>query len=544
MKKLFLLSMVMGVMSIAHAQKINLQTERFDFHYFHLPDEVLSKELKTYTTDVVSSAQRAWQTDLLEAELAEKYLTLYGFDRVEENGDLRLELEVGNPKKTSEKLEKYKVSTKDTGDRYKYNFTYEQPLLIRLMKGEEELLTLRDRQKASFSSSSFTSAAEAKKSRDKNLSKWFTKARKERIAEVFTLYSNRINLKYGYLPDTERIKLLYAKVKKAPSLEAFKTEVMEAKALIEAIVATEAVSEQTKQRLQSQAAAWAEAATPLDLNDKQQSRLFGAYLHNAMVVCYAVDDYEMAAQYARQLVEADQETREAKRMLDEIEKIKERLIATGLAARHHDFGDKVPDWEAMKAAEKRRKKMGLHEKAYEQPVTVYLKEGKAMEGVFVIDTAYYEDMVFFDYQGNIKYFREDDDGPQRLKINFLELDSLTMGDRHVIFETGDLVKARVGAEAPFRALERLTSAGGNGLFFAFPDKKSSIDEGKFDVEYWLRKKGEEAYLAVDSKEELAEKGSAYFSDCPELAQKIGAGEYGLSEAELTELVKVYSDCSK
>jgi len=460
---------------------------------------------------------------------------------------LHLELDIGSMKIVNEKRKKSLKSAKK-GDvkgnrRYSYEFTYSMPIELRLIKGEEELFAFKSTRNESFASShSYPSLASAKKARQKNKVKWMRKERRERIDSELKTFMYKINSQIGYRPDTERLKLLYAKVKKAPSLASLKEEVMAAKALIEDLSATEDIPAETKQQLQQQAAAWADAATPLDVSDKHEGRLYGAYLHNAMVVSYAVDNYEAAQEYARQLLEAGQEKREAKRMLDEVEGIRERIAATGMDRRHHDFGFEEPNWEAMKEAEKRRRKMRLHENAYERPASLHLKTGEVKKGIFVVDTSYYEDMVFFDYQGNIRYYKEGDEGPKRLKINFLELDSLTVGSRHIVFEAGDEIKAKLGVEAPFRALERLKEREGTTLYFAFPEKQSSIDEGAFDKEYWLSKKGTAEYLALKSEEELSEQAAAYFSDCPALSEKIAAGQYGLSEEELAQLMQAYTAC--
>lgn len=547
MKKLLVLSMALGIWCTAQAQKVRLRSERFEFQYFHLPEKALSEDITTYTAEVTSNARRTWAAGMLEAGLKEKYLKLHGFEQVEEQGDLQLELDIGSMKIVNEKRVKSLKSAKK-GDvkgnrRYSYKFTYSMPLELRLMNGEEELFAFKSTGNESFASShSYPNLAKAKKARRKNKVKWMRKERRERIDSELKVFMYKINSQVGYLPDTERLKLLYAKVKKAPSLASLKEETMAAKALIESISATEDIPAETKRQLQQQAAAWADAATPLNVSDKHEGRLYGAYLHNAMVVSYAVDDYGAAQEYARQLLDAEQEKREAKRMLDEIEGIEERIAATGMDRRHNDFGFEEPDWEAMKEAEKRRKKMGLHENAYERPVSLHLKTGEVKKGIFVVDTSYYEDMVFFDYQGNIRYYREGDEGPQRLKINFLELDSLTMGDRHIVFESGDEIKAKFGVEAPFRALEPLKEREGTTLYFAFPEKQSSIDEGEFDKEYWLSKKGTAEYLALESEEELSEEAAAYFNDCPALSEKIAAGQYDFSEDGLLQLLQGYADC--
>lgn len=117
------------------------------------------------------------------------------------------------------------------------------------------------------------------------------------------------------------------------------------------------------------------------------------------------------------------------------------------------------------------------------------------------------------------------------------------GNRHINFEAGDEIKAKLGVEAPYRALERLVYSKGTGLYLAFPEGQSSIDEGAFDKEYWRSKKGAPDYLALKSEEELAEQAAAYFSDCPALSEKIAAGQYSLNKAALSELIQSYAECN-
>lgn len=550
----FLLCLSLAI--FAHAQKINIKNETFYYHAVQLPTKVLGPEVKTYSRNVTNNSQELWKAGMTKTGIESTWLQLHGFELAENGGDLEVLLDIGAFTLISEEQKKtmktLKGGSAESNQQYHYDFVYTLPLRVRVLQEGRLIYEDEEAGKASFSSKKFPNYKTAVDNWKRNREIWLRNRQREHVEGMCPKLHNNLNARFGYRPGKEFVKLEYAKVKKAPELEGLQQEVMAMVELLSTIKADQPIATATREAATKQAAAWAKSAEQYSVEDKQEAKLAGAYLRNAMVTAFAVEDFEAAAQYANRLIELDENKRNAEKMLEEMAEINTTFSTMGLSSRHYaqataDGASTTEAEQADAAAEAseeelRRIALNLHEKAQEFPVTLSLRSGGTQTGIFVVDFSRYDDIVFYSNH-NIAYYREDENGViDRLKLNFRELSEIEMGDRRFIFVKPTSI---VGNQSTLNVMEVLAETDKVALYRRLPTAVADTKATQLREPLLLRKAGEEDFADLNNMKFMNFKKSfsKYISDCPALADRVSSGEIKPTTEDLLEVVRAYTDCA-
>lgn len=576
MKKILFLT-ICGLISFsALAQKVKLKSKECVYEAINLPAEVL-EGVKTYSTSIANNSKDLWNLGMTKTDLERDFLRLYGFQRVAKDGDIQLELTVGNFKITSEKLEEslksLKGGTGPDNKQYHYDFVYTFPFDLRVMKNGEKIYSTDASSAKSlmgnkFSSQKFDTVEQARKNKAKYRTTWIKTEKKKLIEESGNIMLQAVNNKFGYKPEKVTLKFDAPNTKKDKTHQGFEEQVMKTIKTISSIKADIPISADVKGMVQTTIDAWKEDAKIYSVDDKKQAKLKVAYLMNVMNAAFAIEDFETSEDFANQLLSMKKEKALAKRTIKRIKNLKEGLAKTGLASTHHTFNvgeDFVPSSDGVAASdnastaastaasneelmtvkgdEVRNKALGLHEDAREFSGEIEYTNGKKFNGVFVVDYSSYKDVMFF-RGGNLNLFKEDGDAISKQRFDIKKIKSFKVGDRVFMIHklTGALA---IGNANPYTVIEAVERTDKMELYVSHPMSKADLGVTSLTGNFIMRKPGDKFQDLNGVKYLNFKKGfSKYIKDCPEMAKKVKSGEYKRNLEDLIALVDDYTNTCK
>lgn len=559
MKNLFILVCLLFTIH-GFSQKVKIKDAYFNCEEIQIPFKFLETNLKTYDAEIAGNTKAIWAGGLSEVDLKKEYLKLAGFQHVKEKGDFSIQLILGEMKISKEELKditKVKKGEKPKERTYQFQFSYTFPIQLRILPMGLSINPGKDYNPAAtfgFSSPTFKSSSEAYKNKRSYMDEWKEEEMRRRITIAAKAFHKHLNANYGYPKKTVRYHLMYAKTKKAPQYKPLEEEVMAMTKKLSKLQAYEAISPEFIQEIKAKATEWGAKGDELSKDDKNLKKLKGAYLYNAMIISYIIDDFENTELYANKLIEAEREEKKAKRYLKRATKIKEQLPQAIVTGRHFAFefedeeitdtsADDREEYFADKEEEERRMKLGLHGKAAEFKGQIVYKDDTKDEGTFIVDYTNYSDVVFFP-GGNLSYFHEKEGGSiVRQGIDWTKVKSFSIGNRSFI--TGRRKGIRSGGELDVKVLEILKQTDRMTLFMRHPYSRKDMGMNiSFRGDYHIQKAGDELQNlnSVSYNVNFKKKFSKYVSDCPQLSERVLSGEFKVKKEDLVRIVDAYNTC--
>jgi hypothetical protein len=142
MKKTLTLTFVLLLYFGTFLQAQRIQNSRQSFTYVRNPLKPFNSELKTYTVEVKISAVGAGESREEISRKMENAITLHGYQKIEEQGDIRIVLSLGQSEITAihERTTEHKTKQGDKEvvvQKYHYDIEIRYPLHLGVFKGQE-----------------------------------------------------------------------------------------------------------------------------------------------------------------------------------------------------------------------------------------------------------------------------------------------------------------------------------------------------------------------------------------------------------------------
>jgi len=554
------------------AQKVKLKSKAAVYTAIQLPAAPLNPQIKTYSGYINANSQDLWSVGMKKSELNYKYLKIHGYQKLEEGGDILIELNLGKFEVVKEELEetlKLLKTLKKVKDgevpedmKYNYKFSFSMPIKLVVKNGDKtiysEAITSGIKEKMEFKSPTFETAEEAAKNKKKHLEEWLTKAKINFVNRSADKLYNKLNAKIGFMPTKQTLKFYHPNTKKASQYKPFEAEVQNAISTINTITANVPIESAIKQNINDLIKEWENSSSSLSKADKNQAKLKKAYLHNIMEAALAIENFERATWAANQLAAEGLDKRAAKKRIQFINQTKEQLQKTNLLSRHQNMEEKAatpndaitPDKRIADThehliqateEEERAKILGLHEKAKAYDMEVKLRNGYVEKGILVIDYSKYQDIVFYN-GGNYSFFKESvEEGIVRKKFNLQKIESFDFEDRH--FEVLFSKKITIN-RVPVDVIEEREVADKMTIYTAVGMTAEDANSVSLTGNFLVKKKADGQVVDLNTLKFLNFKKSfpKLIADCPDLAEKVKNGVLKRNLKDLMTIAHEYSAC--
>jgi len=550
------------------AQKVKLKSKTAAYKAIQLPYEPMDSDIKTYVGKVNANSQDLWNIDMKKTELNHKYLKLEGYQKLEENGDVTIELTLGKfeivKEELVESLKKLKGGDGPENKQYHYEFSYTMPIELKVIHNDKSLFsnaTSSIGSKNTFNSPKFKNSTEAHKNKIQYQKQWKKAAAKKYVNEEVDERYRKFNARLGFMPITQKLKFYHPNTKKLKEYQPFEAEVLNIISTISTITADAPIENTTKQTINDLIKQWEQRATDLSTGDKSQARLKKAYICNIMEAGLAIEDFEKATWAANQLITEDLDKKAGKKRMKFIASIKEGLQKTGLTTRHQKMqtdaeeissqSEIMPDkkiagtaehFEESTEEEERNQILGLHEKAKAFDMEIKLRNGLVQKGIFVIDYTEHTDVVFYN-RGNYRFFTESvEQGLIRKKFDLYKIESFDYDNRHFeVITRGGLASV---AKSALQVIEEREVTDKMILYTGLPMTLEDANTLDLAGNFLVEKKEDAKIVDISSLKFLNFKKSfsKYISDCPELSTKVKNGLLKRNFDDLIAIVREYSAC--
>jgi len=524
-----------------HSQRI--KDKAVNLKFIELPEKQLPEDYKTYS---VSATGPLFSQAGSSATGFAKSIKMNGFKRIDGNGEngghLRVSIYGGRvyTGQIQAKTRTQKTKNKEGVEKTSYYYYYEVPFKCNtsfkvydpngnlLANGEyasDNVLKSREHGSTKSRASSRTRDIESIENKHSQSS----------MQNLKSGIYNGLNKRYDYRKNDDRM-FIYM-IRKHDSEERWEKHFDEVKTIFAEMNHT-TKSEVLTEKLNPAMEFYEKYAAKDPRGDKKLKRIYKAANYNLAVLNFAIDQFEDAKTYARNVIKSEGKDRRSNNLIESIEKWEKKMEKFDIETIHfeRDLSDALPP-STIAALEAEKKEIEANSTTTKGVVFMGKKE---ISGTWSLDKEA-EDLVFGE-GGNIKFIVEEGAEINEIDLTHSDVSSFKVAERK--FEKVRFVPSAKGAtEASVEILEEIYSSDRIKLYKFYPSTGALSDD---KTEFAFQKTGQEHPISLESTMFLIwKKGLAnYFSDCEDLADMASEGGFEKSKDSLLKAARVYTEiCS-
>ncbi|MBI1226389.1 MAG: hypothetical protein GC192_14245 [Bacteroidetes bacterium] len=550
-------------MSKLCAQRVDLDNKSIPVQYVQLPQKPMPADYTTYGTTISVKPDQLRRCSLTESQL-QNYLNLPGIQRLKTGGHFHVEVIIDDLVVSKTGIESKTEKSKGENGKeisttnYWVEVVYAIPVAMKVTDYQGNIV-----EEASFGSldkpatykgKASTNAKSVQDDWSKNRYAIQSKLEREQIQKAFGEIQGRLQSNYAYVPMTKSTTVFqYMDSKKIADFDGFEkafSTLNESFAKMRFDEPLDAVVSSVQPALDF----WNQNKDKYDAGDKQQKKLKFACLYNLTNACFWTEQFDLAEQYANELVGMDYKEGKANDFLENIKAVKADLERCSKPNRHFKAEVSQEIIEAASEVEYQTekeskldaqkfdqlKKLGVGDGAeyYEGSIT-YTDERGTVPCSFFVDYSKNTNLNFLRGSNNIVAIIDNDQGVKRLDIDPTKVDSFTFGDHKFVcipFAPGSAVSLNKNRQV----MEQLYQSDKIALYKFYPVAEAKA--GNTEIEVALQRKDSKEPTSLAGLKFLNwKKGlSKYFEDCPSLSKRAADGEFDRSENGALEAAKAFT----
>lgn len=535
------LVLVLLAISVTDAQKI--KGEKAPVAFTILPNKPMDPEFTTYSVEIYGNSGSIEDLGYSRSKMADSYFGLHSFKRVPQGGHFRISVRVSYLRVPTAKTQSYTKNVKQGETTvkktyYKKVVKYNLPVhyTIEDYKGNviAEASLGTDLTSMDWGAGATSSYALNKSWNDRRQG-LYTQWRKNLVTSHMKSISSFIKSSYDFRPSKRKVEILVLGKKDKGTegfMKAYQT-VNTAFTKMKADTPVDVLKEEVKPAIDF----WLAEKDKYSAKDKKERKVRHVCLYNIAVVFYWLDAIDEAKRYATQCLEIEWKEGRPKRVLKDSEALRKSFATNNMTTRH-------PSFDLENANPPSSSAFGELAPAEEEDGatgvvgSITNANGDKVEGDFVVKLEEGEDLKFGP-EGNIFFSCLKDGRKEEVPLSPETVTSFTFEKRN--FMVQPFVSGQKGnTEEKPAILELLYEAPTIKVFkyFPFDDKL-----GDKQIEYAFQKGSDPNPVSTSSTTFLLfNKGlSKYFSDCPDLAEAAGGGEFKKAEDDIIRAARVYGE---
>jgi hypothetical protein len=517
-----------------------LKDSPINIKYVQLPSKKLPKDYKTYS--VTASGPLFEQAGVSTGTVA-KGIVMDGFKRLDGMGDnvghLRTQL-YGSYIRTGRAEFKTRTSTskdKDGKETTKKYYWYEIPFNcntnFRIFNPDGEILRRADfPNNKIMKTKEYSNSTSLTKDRVKLLNQLEADYASETINALKSNTKQSLVNLYDYDYQSARFNIYL--IKKHASEQQWEKHYENVAAVFKDAEAN-TPSSQIKPNLISSFEFYEMHANKDPKGDKKLKRIYKAANYNLALLHFAVDEFDLAREYAAKVIKSENKDRRSRLLTDRIEKWETKMANLDINTIHHfrDIEDALPP-STIAALEAEKEEM--EESTTTSSGSVF-KGSEEIAGTWSMDKE--ADDLIFGEGGNIKFVVEENSEMVEVDLTSVDITEFIVADRKfkkIRFSPS----AKGQTEASLQILEEIYTSEKIKLFKYYPSTGALSDD---KPEFAYQKRNEEFPISLESTQFLLwKKGLAkYFSDCEDLGELVGEGSIAKSKDDLIKAARIYSE---
>lgn len=341
--KFFIIGIACLLVLAVKAQTVTIANESAPVEYYRMPDEPLPQSYKTYSAEVDIRSGELMRTGLSESMLESEYLFLASYQKASGDGDVHIEANIGDFTVYGERRGTQQTKSKDkngnevTRVNYYIELRYSQPMGFRVTdkKGktlvDEYVFHLTDDQ--TWRSTNYSSLSDLDRYWRSNRVFKLSELQKNRVREGMQKISDRVNNLFGYRLINENERFERIGRKKHPLYNDFDNAVETIKKAFRLMDADKDLSE-VRKAVQPAIDFYKSADASCKPTDKDAMKLKHIILYNLGLIHFWLEDFDAAKKYAQNIYLFDDNDKDAKRLLEEIDYVESSLKKAGRTTRH------------------------------------------------------------------------------------------------------------------------------------------------------------------------------------------------------------------
>ena len=331
------------VIEFSVAQTVTIGHESAPVEYYRMPDKPLDEAFKTYSTEISIRSNELLRTGLTESSLANEYLSLPGYEKVWNNGDVHIEASIGDFTVYGERRGTQQTKSKDkngkeiTKTTYYIELRYSQPMAFEVMDRKRRMLHdeyiyhLTDDQ--SWRSSNYSSISDLDRYWRSNRNFKLSELQKSRVQQGMKIISDKLNNLFGYRLINENERFEKIGRKKHPAYNDYHDAIETVKKAFKLMDADKSLVN-VRKSLEPAITFYQNADAKCNVGDKESIKLKHISLYNLGLIYLWLEDFAEARKFADAIMEIDTKDKDAKRLLDEIRYVEASLIKAKKSSRH------------------------------------------------------------------------------------------------------------------------------------------------------------------------------------------------------------------
>jgi hypothetical protein len=342
---------VLALPCIAFTQKLDIDGKKVKANFLRLPEKTLPATVKTYTAKIDGIAYVSpWGLD--PDAVKEEFLQLDGFQKVEADGDLAMEIKMTPIRFLDFRINNSKTDTKDsktgkvtTTYKYWYEITYEKGFSGKLLDKTNKVLWDYSRGLGGLMRSTTDTYKSTEYSNYKDASDAYSNNRVNlnrdiagrEIRSNFGAIRSAVNKEYGYSPIVETFTVYVTDTEKHAENANFIKTYEDCKYAVEGIEATE-LTEATTTSLAPVIDYYKSVAEKYKADEKADSKLRYACYYNLANIALILDRPDEAILWANKLIENDYDKKDGKGIIKDAEALKELFKKYSITSRRFKHG--------------------------------------------------------------------------------------------------------------------------------------------------------------------------------------------------------------
>ncbi len=325
------------------AQLVTVGHESVSVEYYRIPDDPLDPSFTTYSAEVEMRSGELLRTGLTEATLENEYLSLAGYDKLFDRGDVHIEATIGDFNVYGERRGTQQTKSKDKDGKevvktqHYIELRYSQPMAIRVSdkKGktliDEYIYHLTDDQ--TWRSTNYSSFSDVDRYWRSSRTFKLAELQKNRIQQGMKVIKDLINNRLGYplINENERIEKIGRK--KHPLYAGYASAAETVKKAFKLMDADKSLDE-VKSSVEPAIIFYKKEDAGCKAVDKDGIKLKHIGLYNLALIYFYLEDFEKAKFYAQSIYKFEDKDKDAKRLLEQIDYVATSLERANRTTRH------------------------------------------------------------------------------------------------------------------------------------------------------------------------------------------------------------------
>ncbi len=545
------------------AQRVDLDNKAVPTPFIELPKKPLPADYTTYGATISAKPDQLRRCNLTETAL-QSYLNLPGFQKLNQGGHFHVEVVIDDFSVSSTSIQSKTETSKDKDGKqtstttYWVQAIYAIPIQLKVTNFQgnviEETILSSMEKTGTHVSKAFYSSSQAQDHWSKNRVSELSKVEQNAIQSAFSTISAQLKNNYAYDPRPRSTSVFqYVDSKKLPDFEGFDKAFTVLSESFAKMKYDEPLDE-VKAGMQPAIDYWLANKDRFDQEDKQQRKLKFACLYNLTNAYFWTEQFDLAAQYAKELAAMDYKEGKADNFLDNIKKVKEDLARCNKTTRHFKAEASKEDIEAASEVEYKTekvakldaqkfdqlKRMGVGEGAEYFEGEIVFKDKGAVKCAFWVDYTRNSELVFLRGQQNVVVIEENDKGINRLDIDPTKLESFSFAGktfRCLPYSPG----SQLSMKKSNQIMEVLFESDRIHVYKFYPLAEANV--GNTTTEVAFQKQSDKEFTSLGGMKFLNwKKGlSKYFADCPSVSKKAADGVYERTDNGVLDIAKAYTE---